>query len=167
MHITGWKSILGWTGVLGANLGLILGMSLGFSGPAQAATAKSFSCALAWDPGIPRATGTLSATGVPTDLVIHGGTGMTVRTIYFFTGPMTPSAAPAPYRSTPKVFDGHLWAGSTMNPVPYVDYGNQIGAVAISAKAGTVTTWKANFSVWPTPLPKAPNAVCTTLSGSS
>lgn len=131
---------------------------------ATAATPHTFSCALSWQPDVPRATGTLNADGVPADLTINGGSGMTARMIYYFTSPMTPSTARAPFKATPKVFDGHLTAGSTIHPAPYRDLGIQTGAVAISSKAGTVATWKANFTVWPTPVPAAPNAVCTTLS---
>jgi hypothetical protein len=146
-------------------IGALLGTVLVAPGAAQAGAATTaapvlhdFSCAIAWDPTIPRATGQIDGNGVPRDLVIHGGTGMDYRVIYYLNGIGTPSAIGSKYRKTPKVWDFYMTRPITPTPVLWQ------GAFQVSRDAGKVPTWPANILVWPTSVPARPNAVCTTLN---
>ncbi len=119
---------------------------------------RTFSCAIAWDPTIPRATGEIDSTGKPSNLVIHGGTGMDYRVIYNLNGPGTLSTSRPKYTKTPKVWDFYMTRAISPTPVFWA------GAFQVSKNAGTALTWRANILPWPTSVPAGPNAICTTLS---
>jgi hypothetical protein len=118
----------------------------------------TFSCAIAWDPTIPRATGEINGAGVPSNLAVHGGYGWDYRVIYLFNGAGTSSASPAKYKATPAVWDFNLTRAAMPTPQFLAD------AFEVAKNAGQVPTWQANILVWPTSLPAAPNAICTTLT---
>jgi hypothetical protein len=129
--------------------------------PAAAAAVPmvhTFSCALAWDPTIPRATGEIDSNGVPSNLVIHGATGMDYRVIYYLNGRGTISTTRPKYIKTPKVWDFSMTRPISPTPVFWA------GAFQVSKTAGTTVTWRANILPWPTSVPAGPNAICTTLS---
>ncbi len=141
-------------------------VSAGLLAPTASTTAANavtpvvhdFSCAIAWDPTIARATGQIDSNGVPSNLVVHGGTGMDYRVIYYLNDAGTRSALPAKYRKTPKVWDFYMTRPISPTPVLWA------GAFQVSKDAGKVPTWPANLINWPTSVPARPNAICTTLN---
>ncbi len=125
--------------------------------------AHTFSCALAWDPTIERAGGQLDSAGVPSNLVVRGGTGMDYRVIYYLDGPGTPSTAKG-YAKTPKTWDFMMTKGTVMHPAPFTLPVLWVNALQLATNAGQVKTWRANILAWPTSVPAGPNAICTTLT---